>query len=371
MRLHSYRCHYFFPVLFSLKSALIFILLTSNITSSIAVEISDIKNTGDGPTYGVDVSYPIHHARIKDTPLQILGDRQSWYDNFMKGCRDKYGSRGGSCDITEADRIAMNLRQPSSMQNYTETGFKKIKCPEKVFKLLKDFFNKNKHKKTPENWNAGNTYVNHWEATTWMVSVEDTSLRGGGSQLKDQIWNAARDTIQEWTGEELTQCSLYGIRIYENGAVLAPHVDRLPLVSSAIVNVDQDVDEPWPLEVYSHDGRAYNVSMEPGEMVLYESHSVIHGRPFPLKGRYYANVFIHFEPVGHSLRHNAGVSTVDVHAKYKADTEQGRGGHEHETGLPPYIKEHSEEANRWRATHPEGWSKVSVDFSFFPLAEVM
>ena len=33
-------------------------------------------------------------------------------------------------------------------------------------------------------------------------------------------------------------------------------------------------------------------------MVLYESHSVVHGRPFPMKGNYFANVFIHFEPIG-------------------------------------------------------------------------
>lgn len=49
----------------------------------------------------------------------------------------------------------------------------------------------------------------------------------------------------EWTGQELTECSLYGIRIYPEGSVLATHVDRLPLVSSAIINVAQDVDEPW------------------------------------------------------------------------------------------------------------------------------
>jgi len=36
--------------------------------------------------------------------------------------------------------------------------------------------------------------------------------------------------------------------------------------------------------------------MKEGDMVLYESHSVIHGRPFPLKGREFANVFVHFEP---------------------------------------------------------------------------
>merc|ERR1712151_199412 len=147
-----------------------------------------------------------------------------------------------------------------------------------------------------EQWFAGNTYTNHWGSPTHMVSVEDTSLRGGGYRLKQKIWDAAHDVIQEWTGEELTQCSLYGIRVYEEGAILATHVDRLPLVSSAIINVDQDVDEPWPLEVIGHDGKAYNVTMEPGDMVLYESHSVLHGRPFPLKGRFFANVFIHFAP---------------------------------------------------------------------------
>ena len=58
------------------------------------------------------------------------------------------------------------------------------------------------------------------------------------------------------------------------------------------INVAQDIDEPWPLEVIGHDGRAQNITMEPGDMVLYESHSVIHGRPFPLKGRYFANLFV-------------------------------------------------------------------------------
>ena len=66
--------------------------------------------------------------------------------------------------------------------------------------------------------------------------------------MKQAIWNAAQETIQEWTGQELTPCSLYGIRIYREGSVLATHVDRLPLVSSAIINVAQDVDEPWYVE---------------------------------------------------------------------------------------------------------------------------
>lgn len=245
----------------------------------------------------------------------------------------------------------MNVRQPPSMQNYTDLGFKKIKAPESVFKVIKEFWEKNKDRQEPEKWFTGNTYTNHWNAPTAMVSVENSRLRGGGNRLKQKIWDLAQETLQQWTGEELTPCSLYGIRVYVDGAVLATHVDRMPLVSSAILNVAQDVDEPWPLEVYAHDGRAYNVTMEPGDMVLYESHSVLHGRPFPLKGRFYANVFIHFEPVGHTLRHHAKMGTNPNDEK--EERERNHAGHEAHSKLPAYIKEDSEEARRWRSSHGE------------------
>ena len=71
--------------------------------------------------------------------------------------------------------------------------------------------------------------------------------------------------------------------------MLNPHCDRIPLITSAIINVDQNVTEPWPLEVYTRENRAVNITMEPGDMVLYESHSLIHGRPFALQGEFMAN----------------------------------------------------------------------------------
>ena len=174
-------------------------------------------------------------------------------------------------------------------------GFKKIRAPPELMELIDSFWKKNKENEKVEQWGIGNTYTNNWASPTYMVSVEDTGLRGGGFKLKQAIWYAAQSTISEWTQQELTQCSLYGIRVYKTGAVLATHVDRLPLVSSAIINVAQDVDEPWPLEVIGHDGVAHNVTMEPGDMVLYESHSVLHGRPYPLKGRYMANIFVYVQ----------------------------------------------------------------------------
>ena len=92
-------------------------------------------------------------------------------------------------------------------------------------------------------------------------------------------------------------------------------------------------------EVYDHNGIAHNVTLEPGDMLLFESHSAIHGmclssnntdvynlfwfcalrglmvsclssfqlyvgHPFPLKGRFHAMIFIHFEPTGKAYSAN-------------------------------------------------------------------
>ncbi len=90
------------------------------------------------------------------------------------------------------------------------------------------------------------------------------------------------------------------------------------------------------MEVYGHDGKATNVTMEVGDMVFYESHSVIHGRPFPLKGDLYANVFVHFEPSDDS-------------------------SYDPQVGLPPYIIPGSIWENTWRQDYPNGWLSKNKD----------
>lgn len=203
--------------------------------------------------------------------------------------------------------------------------------------MLTDYWEKNRDKREQENWPKGNTYVNHWKAPTYMVNVETGTLRGGGQNLKRKIWNGVKPVLEEWTGMELEPSSMYGIRQYTEGAVLSPHADRNPLISSCIINVAQDVDEDWPLEVFGRDGLAYNVTMKPGDMVLYESHSLIHGRPFSLKGRYFANIFIHFQPTGKLLRER------DTPVRTDADDAEG---------MPIYILRGSAEEERWLKQHP-------------------
>lgn len=287
--------------------------------------------------YGVDVSFPIHHK------LQEGTFQRARYDDFMKGCYNKYNR--ADCDISERARKKLNLMQPPTQDNYTKLGFAKTKAPKKAFDALQQFWNKHQGKETVEDWPSGNTYTNHWALNpTYMLSLEDGRMREG-RRIKNVVWDAVKAVLEEWTGEKLRPTSLYGIRIYKEGAILSSHVDRLPLVSSAIINVAQDLDEPWPVEVYDHDGNAYNVSMEPGDMVLYESHTCVHGRPAPLQGRFYANVFVHFIPVDHEGHDkNEGDSARLAFGKKAPKI----GGHEQEQHtadeLEQHRREHEEEA---------------------------
>jgi len=69
---------------------------------------------------------------------------------------------------------------------------------------------------------------------------------------------------------------------------------------------------------------------------MYESGSLTHGRPFPLKGRFYANLFVHFEPIGEYLE--GGWDPLDDF-------------------LPPYIIPDSPEQEHWMQQNPGGWEK--------------
>lgn len=72
----------------------------------------------------------------------------------------------------------------------------------------------------------------------------------------------------------------YENRKYSNNSILRMHVDTLAThVVSAIINVDQEVSKPWRLLILDHDDNEHELEMLPGDMVLYESAKLLHGRP--------------------------------------------------------------------------------------------
>lgn len=198
--------------------------------------------------YGVDVSFPMKQEHVDSDKGEPLGNRQAFYEWYIQGCMAHFGEDGSRCLENERARIKLMQEQPQSMRNYTRLGFQKIRAPESVvFQLIQDFWeaNKDHHDAIPEVLPPGNTHINLWEAPTYMVSLANETLTHGGTEIQRQVYDSIQSILEEWTGQSLKESSLYGIRVYHQGAVLAPHVDTLPRVVSAIINVDQDVDEPW------------------------------------------------------------------------------------------------------------------------------
>lgn len=78
--------------------------------------------------------------------------------------------------------------------------------------------------------------------------------------------------------------------------MLEIHRDRLEThVASVILNIDQNVKTDWLLSIEDHMVRKHEISLKPGEMLLYEGGRLKHGRPLPLDGSSYANVFAHYK----------------------------------------------------------------------------
>lgn len=238
------------------------------------------SSTSSSSSYGVDCSMPIHNLDFGSHDCgHLLGDRKTRYNEFIEGCREEYGFR---CEHTEIQRVNQLNRQPQSLLNYTAKGYDKIKAPVRMMQAVNDHWRRNEDQIHSEDrierWTKGHTYVNYWQKNTTYHGMVNPKC-GGSMDLQYAMFALAKPILEEWTGMELKPTSLYGIRVYQEGAILMPHVDRNPLIASAIINVAQDPDmtEDWPLEVYDRQGQAVNISMVPGDMVLYESGTLIHG----------------------------------------------------------------------------------------------
>ena len=103
---------------------------------------------------------------------------------------------------------------------------------------------------------------------------------------------------EEWAGRKLKLSGCFGPRIYTRGSFLYLHTDRPEThIVSSTITIAREVDEPWPFRIEDHAGEIHDMIIEPGEMVFYEGAYLRHGRPQPLNGNYFANIFVHYAPV--------------------------------------------------------------------------
>ncbi len=176
-------------------------------------------------------------------------------------------------------------------------GYRKERLDSAVFARLADHFRSN-----VENFRAEyeiEEIGNDHPGTIPTLIYEDKAFN---ARLAEEL----RPIHEAWAGMPLELSYCYGIRCYQRGTYLYNHVDRQPHFVSATICVDHALDSPWPLHIEGIDGEVRQIDMEPGEFVFYEGTRLVHGRPYPLDGDYYAGVFVHYRPADGSTRTTGG-----------------------------------------------------------------
>jgi len=184
-----------------------------------------------------------------------------------------------------------NIKGPPVMPKWTPIGFTKRKLPNIVRDRLKEYWLKNRHKKTRESFSKDGTQLNVNEVQTYLLMLPQAE--------KAFVTRHLQPILEEISGEKLKYSTLYGLREYRKGAVIKSHTDRVEThIISALIHVyHEPEDAQWEVEVTGFDGKRYRIVDHEGEYIYYESSKLIHGRPDPFTYDSWVNCFLHFRPV--------------------------------------------------------------------------
>jgi len=179
------------------------------------------------------------------------------------------------------------LRYP----HFTRDGIKLVSLPPALRERLIKTWLENRKDRTLER--ADDVYVrsNGGRNPMYIVQIDP--------DVKRDVQQFVFDELTRWTGLDLKHTYTYGIREYTNGASLMTHVDRgATHILAAIVHVGQiDVRQPWALTTENkYDPPADHLLGDGHDVALYEAATLAHGRPEPLDGDVYANLFFHYAP---------------------------------------------------------------------------
>lgn len=182
-----------------------------------------------------------------------------------------------------------------NVPKFTEKGFFKTKIPEKSWKLIQEVLNSHIEERIPEYSDTQKKDLKGWIKSENFDVATDFLCLSKFPELSKTVKEEMYSLLSEWSGAKLkNEGIIYGVRFYKNGATLGMHTDRKE-THHISVNMSVALDgDPWFFDIVDHDGNEYQVLIEPGECVFYESAICQHGRKTPFSGNYYANMYCHF-----------------------------------------------------------------------------
>jgi len=203
-----------------------------------------------------------------------------WRENEWNGTKDLelFNSSKDYSDYTQIPKL-------------TAEGFKLVKCPNEIWGIVKDVYELLKSKEEEEVFDGKESII-QGTSNSSMMSFGHTP------NINKFLHKELKPLHEEWANTSLQESSLYGIRSYKNGSSLIMHRDRVKTHHvSSIICVDKDLNNKndWSLNIIDHNNNEHNIYMNPGDLLLYESATCLHGRPQTFEGNYYNNFFVHYK----------------------------------------------------------------------------
>jgi len=133
-----------------------------------------------------------------------------------------------------------------------------------------------------------------FETSTKRIESDNPPIFVNMPEVTDRVLQELLPIHESWSGVKLIPNNAYGLRIYRNGSNLNMHVDKSGShIISTILHVDHDPwGDPWPLVIEDFQGNTHEVTLESGDMLLYESSKCLHGRPRKFNGSWYTSLFL-------------------------------------------------------------------------------
>ena len=191
---------------------------------------------------------------------------------------------------TMAEVELITYKQPVML--FTIDGYAKQTIPTEVYDILRQFYADNQHTRISEGqWEDMEPAINTNTVQTSVIPLTE--------DIKKKVSDALLNKMESWCKCKLETTAFYGIREYYHGNILRMHVDNVKThVISSILLIHKDLNQghDWNLEIVDFKGNRQNITLNEGEMLLYESATLIHGRPLPYDGAIFANCFLHYMP---------------------------------------------------------------------------
>jgi prolyl 4-hydroxylase len=160
-----------------------------------------------------------------------------------------------------------------------KTSFRMISVPSEVWDIIDPIYNQ----------------------AQFLTEERDDVLQGTTTDLLypdtiDSLHDIIEPYVREWSSSEIIRTVGYGMRSYNRGARLNMHIDAIDSHGfGCVIHIDDKVDSPWPFVYLDNEGETYKIDIKRGQALIYHGHC-FHGRPEPLNGEYYRNMYLHWRP---------------------------------------------------------------------------